>query len=133
MPQGYWHNARPGEQLHFQDNSIIQVADGKVITEALAPVVLSPTRLQRGPLDPSVPHAHSEGSTPTPWPVTPQVLVVTAMCTVLSVTTGSEHALATWLAPFGVTEGALGEQRMAVMSSTFWGVMCARHALDEWR
>ena len=48
-----------------------------------------------------------------------------AMCTVLSVTTGSEHALATWLAPFGVTEGALGEQRMAVMSSTFWGVMCA--------
>ncbi|KAL1520747.1 hypothetical protein AB1Y20_022313 [Prymnesium parvum] len=54
-----------------------------------------------------------------------QALLVTAMCTVLMVTTGSEHALATWLAPFGVREGALGEQRMAVMSSTFWGVMCA--------
>eukprot|EP00966_Prymnesium_polylepis_P000395 8696-Prymnesium_polylepis.1 len=41
------------------------------------------------------------------------------MCTVLAVTTGCEHALATWLAPLGVAEGALGEQRMPVMSSTF--------------
>ncbi|KAL3931599.1 MAG: hypothetical protein SGPRY_001056 [Prymnesium sp.] len=55
------------------------------------------------------------------------VVIVTAMCTVLAVTTGSEHTLATWLAPFGVNEGALSEQRMAVMSSTFWGVMCVVH------
>lgn len=56
-----------------------------------------------------------------------QMVIVTAMCTVLAVTTGSEHTLATWLAPFGVNEGALSEQRMAVMSSTFWGVMCVVH------
>ena len=50
---------------------------------------------------------------------------IAAMSIVLCCVTGCEHGLATWLSPYGVEQGGLSEQRMAFMSSTYWGVMCA--------
>ena len=47
------------------------------------------------------------------------------MSLVLCCITGSEHGMATWMPAFGIEEGHLSAQRMAVMSSTYWGVMCA--------
>ena len=52
-----------------------------------------------------------------------------AMSIVVCCVTGCEHGLATWLSPFGIEQGGLSEQRMALMSSTYWGVMCAGRVL----
>ena len=54
---------------------------------------------------------------------------IAAMSIVLCCVTGCEHGLATWLSPYGVEQGGLSEQRMAFMSSTYWGVMCAGRIL----
>ena len=50
---------------------------------------------------------------------------VLAMALALSCITGAEHGMATWLPAFGIEVGKLSPQRMAVMTSTYWGVMCA--------
>ena len=54
---------------------------------------------------------------------------IASMSLVLLCVTGCEHGLATWLSPYGIELGGLSEQRMAFMSSTYWGVMCAGRLL----
>ncbi len=50
---------------------------------------------------------------------------IAAMALALGCITGAEHSMATWLPAFGLEVGSLSAQRMAVMASTYWGVMCA--------
>ena len=52
-------------------------------------------------------------------------VVIGAMCAVLFCVTGCEHAVGTWLAAFGAHVGGLGAPTMAVMSSAYWGAICA--------
>ena len=61
-----------------------------------------------------------------PWR---EKLVIGSLCVVAFGATGCEHALATWLAPFGAAKAGLGEERMALMSSSFWATMCAGRLL----
>ena len=55
--------------------------------------------------------------------------MIGSLCVVAFGATGCEHALATWLAPFGAAKAGLGEERMALMSSSFWATMCAGRLL----
>lgn len=54
---------------------------------------------------------------------------ILAMSIILICVTACEHGLATWLPAFGVESGGLSEQRMALMTSVYWGVMCAGRLL----
>ena len=58
-----------------------------------------------------------------------ETLVIGSLCGGACGATGCEHALATWLAPFGAAKAGLGEERMALMSSSFWATMCAGRLL----
>lgn len=46
-----------------------------------------------------------------------------AVCVLCCAANGCEHAVATWLAPYGVERVKAGEERMAIMTSNFWTTM----------
>ena len=52
-------------------------------------------------------------------------MFIGAMSLCLACNTGAEHSMATWLPALGTEVGGLSAQRMAVIASTYWGVMCA--------
>ena len=58
-----------------------------------------------------------------------ETLLLGSMCVILCCVTGSEHAVATWLSSFGVEVGGMSEETMALMSSFFWGLICAGRLL----
>ena len=54
---------------------------------------------------------------------------ILAMSIILICVTACEHGIATWLSPLGVESGGLTEQRMALITSFYWAVMCAGRLL----
>jgi len=94
-----------------------------LIEAMLLPLFVAPKQ----PANPKSGGEQTAGSDPRKVSLSPwrESLLLGAMCVILCCVTGSEHAVATWLSSFGVEVGQMSEETMALMSSFFWGFICA--------
>ena len=74
------------------------------------------------PADPSSPYRRNARPDSN---ATRDRVVVMSMACILFCVTGCEHGVATWLPTFGEKVGGVPVQMSAVISSAYWGAICA--------